>query len=154
MKLQKILVPTDFSEISKTALDYALSFCQKFPNTSIKLLHVWEPPYYLGSEVLVINPPMGGVHQNVVDFIQERCKEQMKEVLKNLPPELEVTSEIVTGDIADKVQEIATQEKFDFIIVGTHGRKGLAHLFLGSVAEKIIRSAPCPVLTVRTPEKK
>jgi universal stress protein A len=70
------------------------------------------------------------------------------------PPELEVTSEIVTGDIADKVQEIATQEKFDFIIVGTHGRKGLAHLFLGSVAEKIIRSAPCPVLTVRTPEKK
>jgi nucleotide-binding universal stress UspA family protein len=144
----KILVPTDFSETADAALEYAKVLAGQM-GASLHLLHVFSDPYAAAAhapEVYVVLPPE----------YRERALENARECLRTrLTPDEEErfagTSAIVVGLTAREIVEFADQNAMDLIVMGTHGRRGVAHLLLGSVAEHVVRTAACPVLTVRDP---
>ncbi|HIG30966.1 MAG TPA: universal stress protein [Verrucomicrobiales bacterium] len=145
IRLKKILVPTDFSERSQKALKYALQFAKQF-KSEITLLHVVEVRF-AGSEA------------GVVDLIQlesdlrESGKIQLEQLARNVASEMvKIRTEIRIGIPYMEITEMADEKKIDMLVVSTHGYTGLKHVFMGSTAERIIRHAPCPVLTVRLEE--
>ncbi len=142
--LKTILVPTDFSETSAVALKYAKELAGAF-QASIHLLHVlieWLPDGYIPYSPELFNN------------IEQATKKQLDEVLT--PAECEkFQAKLVVQRGASEFIEIihyARDNNIDLIILGTHGRGPISHMLLGSVAEKVVRKAPCPVLTVRHPE--
>jgi nucleotide-binding universal stress UspA family protein len=137
----RILVPTDFSETSDAALAYAKALATAF-SASLHLVHVFEDPFTAGtlaSEVYAPIPP--DLRAQVLADLRQRLDERM--------PQGVGTSEILTGITAKVLVDYAREQQVDLIVMGTHGRGGMAHLLLGSVAERVVRTAPCPVLTVR-----
>ena len=139
-----ILVPTDFNPASDVALECAKDIADRF-GARLSLLHVLTDPKAIGfwtPEVYVPASPQ----------TQERFLREARERLENALSPAErsrftTTIEARIGAVADEIQDFAREQKVDLIVMGTHGRTGLAHLFLGSVAERVLRSAPCPVLT-------
>jgi nucleotide-binding universal stress UspA family protein len=144
---RRILVPTDFSEPSDAALQYARMVAGKF-GASLHLLHVFESPLYLAGAV------SAEVYVADAAAIQAELMEQAKNNLAERVTagdreRYAVTTDIVTGLSASSIVKYATEQHIDLIVMGTHGRRGMSHLLLGSVAEHVVRTAPCPVLTVR-----
>ena len=144
MSWKRILVPTDFSAASLAALKYAAKIADP-KTTEVVLLNVVEPIVYAPN---VFGYAVGGLGVFVQE--QERAARVQLERLggrwrKRLP---KLRTVRLTGSPATSVVAAATQLKVDVIVVATHGRTGLPHLFLGSVAERIVRTARCPVLTV------
>jgi nucleotide-binding universal stress UspA family protein len=144
MNLQRILAPTDFSELSQQGLRSALELAETFGG-KLLLLHVVEPPPY---------PVEGIVPSNLGATLLDDLERQASTDLAQMLPEaqrskVEVTRRVVVGIPYRKIVEVAEEEKSDLIVMTTHGRTGLSHLVMGSVAEKIVRTAPCPVLTIR-----
>lgn len=143
MHLANIVVPLDMSELSLKALRYAVPFAKQF-GAKLTLVHVVEMMAY--TPELPYPPPLP-LH---------KTKEVKKELAKlrdeNVPSEV-ATELIVCHDFAsDAIIATARKTKADLIVVSTHGRTGLKHLFLGSTAEKVVRQATCPVLVVREKE--
>jgi nucleotide-binding universal stress UspA family protein len=148
MKFDKILVPTDFSEGSAHALHYAIGFCKTY-GSSLKLLHVIEDlpvPSLTGYEGLDV-----GVYQ---ERLREDCSLQFERVIRGTPDLGDIAIERCTRHGVPYMQiiEEARESGCDLIVLATHGRSGLSHFLLGSVAEKIVRNAPCPVLTMKMPD--
>jgi nucleotide-binding universal stress UspA family protein len=148
LKINKILVPIDFSDYSKSALRYAVNFAKLF-KADIFLIYVIEP---------VIYPPDFSMGQIAIPAVttefDERAKEELKKLAKNeIPPELKVTTIIKTGKPFVEIIETAAESDVDLIIIATHGHSGVEHILFGSTAEKVVRKAPCPVLTLREPVK-
>jgi nucleotide-binding universal stress UspA family protein len=144
--ISRILVPTDFSATSDVALDYAMTLALRF-GASVHLLHVVEDLFAggaLGSEVYLASVP--AMHAELIDDAAARLARVVPAAEREM---VKVTSEVRVGYPAETIREVAESEHVDLIVMGTHGRSGVAHLFLGSVAEKMVRRAPCPVLTVR-----
>lgn len=146
-----ILVPTDFSEGARAALriasDLALAHTAK-----LVILHVTELPPGLDTGTMIAPAP-GGIPLTVVDFAREQAVAWMQQDReKHVSPEVEAVVRIEVGAAVDTVLAAADEVGADLIVVGTHGRTGFAHLVLGSVAERIVRRARVPVLTVRRPE--
>jgi universal stress protein A len=142
-----ILVPTDFSEPSDAALAYARVVAAKFGST-LHLLHVIESPLAsgpLGAEVYVPDTPAAqrALYDNAISFLAHRITPDDR-------ARFDATSEIITGVTARAILDHARERGIDLIVMGTHGRSGMAHLLMGSVAERIVRHASCPVLTVRS----
>lgn len=137
-----LLVPTDFSSGSRLAVDYAVSLARRL-GASVHLVHVVEDPTVAGLFT-----------EAYVDLAlirkERRCdaRHRMNALLTDLH-EPRVTDEIASGPVAQTIAGIAADCAADFIVMGTHGRSGLAHVLVGSVAEQVIRIAGCPVLTVR-----
>lgn len=144
---KRILVPVDFSDCAIVALNYALRLAGSFA-AQVDVLHVWEQPYYVGPDVMLYIP--GGDGQSLVDYARAQAENELESVLASAENESKVklTRRLATGRPHRKIIEIAELEGFDLIVMGTHGRTGLSHLILGSVAEKVIRQSPCPVLTL------
>ena len=145
MSWKRILVPTDFSAASFAALKYAAKIADP-KTTEVILLNVIEPIVYAPNAYGYAVADLGAVLQE-----QERAAQVQLEGLgrrwrKRLP---KLRTVRLTGSPATSVVAAATKLKADVIVVATHGRTGLPHLFLGSVAERIVRTARCPVLTVR-----
>jgi universal stress protein A len=143
LKLKRILVPIDFSELSRKAVQYARSFAKQF-NSEILLLHAIE---------LVPVPDATFLLQDTTQGKLQAAK-RLSEWRNRLLPEVSVRA-VVSDSGAGATEQIlnaARQSNVDLIILGTHGRTGLAHLFIGSTAEKVVRGAPCPVLVVRERE--
>ena len=151
-QLENILVPVDFSECSGAALEYALFLARSF-DAAVDVLHVWEAPQYLGMEVMVQGP--GGMGQSLAQFVQAHAQKELDHLLASLEPQgnVVVRSHLETGEPHDVIIRMAEALEADLLVVGTHGRRGISHLLMGSVAERVVRRAPCPVLTVRTPKK-
>jgi universal stress protein A len=149
MQLGRILVPVDFSKCSQQALSYALFLSRRF-SSAIDVLHVL-PSIYLTQEVMV--PVPGALGQTLASFAHTRAGEELQAFLAEL--ELLGVAQ-VRGRLAvgEPVSEIVTAaaDGYDLIVMGTHGRTGITHWLMGSVAEKVVRRAPCPVLTVREPD--
>ena len=148
MKFTKILVPTDFSEGSRHALHYAVGFCKQF-GSSLVLLHVIEDlpvPSLTGYEGLDL-----GIYQ---ERLQADSSLQFERVVRETPDlgDIEVERRTRNGLPYLEIIEEARESRVDLIVLATHGRSGLSHFLLGSVAEKIVRNSPCPVLTMRMPE--
>ena len=134
LAIGRILVPVDFSDCSLAALDHAASLAQRF-GASIHVLHVWDHR-----------------DQTLAHFAQTGAGEAMDSVLGDLEQHGVggVRGRLASGDPSETIIQIAREEHYDLIVMGTHGHSGLVHLLHGSVAEKVVRRAPCPVLTVRT----
>ena len=144
MEIRQILAPTDFSELSKQGLKSALELAQAF-GAKLLLLHVVEPPPY---PIEGIVPSQLGA--NLLDDLERQASNELAQVLPEAQAsKVEVTRRVIVGIPYRKIVDVAEEEKADLIVMTTHGRTGLGHLVMGSVAEKIVRTAPCPVLTIR-----
>jgi nucleotide-binding universal stress UspA family protein len=142
----RILVPTDFSEPSDAALECARAIAARL-GASLHLLHVFEPPAYLaGASPEVYVADAAAVQAALIEEAQNRLAQR---VTANDRECYRATTEIVLGKSSTSIVEYATDRSMDLIVMGTHGRSGMSHLLMGSVAEQIVRTAPCPVMTVR-----
>ncbi len=139
--LQRILVPHDFSETSETAVRYAVALARNF-NARIHLLHVGDQARLdLETEF-----PLG-LEGAVEDAVRERL---LKIVTPTEQAELRPEFVVRAGVPAAEIVRYARDYDVDLIVMGTHGRGPVSHMVMGSVAEKVVRTAPCPVLTVRS----
>ena len=144
---KSILVPTDLSPGAEEALDYACELATKL-GAKIHLLNVIGIPA-LGVPELGVAVTASVIdsliqdNQNALDRLKEskKCSAEFGEVL------------LRTGDARDVINQTAKELGVDLIVMGTHGRPGLAHFLMGSVAERVVRTAPCPVLTLRHSER-
>ena len=147
--LKNILVATDFSDCSDAALSYGRALARQF-GARLHVLHVVET-------VLADSLGVYG-YASVMPELQIELEESDRKRLEQLITEedrtmLKATTTLCSFDTpAHAIDDYARTEKIDLIVIGTHGRRGLSHLVLGSVAEKVVRTAPCPVLTVRQAE--
>ncbi|MEK6606086.1 MAG: universal stress protein [Myxococcota bacterium] len=150
--IRRILVPVDFSSGSRPVLEYAAGLAQRF-DAEIEVLHVLEPPRYIAPD-LVLHIEEGGP-QTLGQFLRARAMRDMEQLLGSVPQrgEKRARPRIEMGDVAQTIANIAAEPGCDLVVMGTHGRQGLGHLLLGSVAAKVIRRAPCPVLTLRAWEE-
>ena len=147
IELRRILVATDFSETAAAALDYAKALAEAF-GASLQVLHVledplpgWKPPGHVAS-VPIIRQHM-----------EQDAADQMSKVLTDTERD-KFRAELATtwGSPFVEIIRHAKTRDIDLIVMGTHGLGPIAHMLMGSVAEKVVRKAPCPVLTVRHPE--
>ena len=144
----RILVPTDFSEPSDAALEYATTLAGNL-GASLHLLHIFEDPYLYGGAIAA--EMYAPVPADLRESLRDEAKTRLRERIEKLDAgRFHTTAEVYTGPSAKAITDYATAQNIDLIVMGTHGRGGMAHLLLGSVAERIVRTAPCPVLTVRT----
>ncbi len=148
-QLRRILVPVDFSECSRSALERAAVLAKSFDAT-IDIIHVWEAPAFIAPEAMV---GVAGNSQTLSQLAREHAERGLKEFVDAAREAgIAIGKGIVEqGDAAKVIVEVAERDDYDMIAIGTHGRTGLAHLLLGSVAEKVVRRSPRPVLTVRQP---
>ena len=143
MTITRILVPIDFSRDADAACSYASALAAAF-DASLHLLHVVEDPLAAGvwsSEIYTSE--IAGLQINLVRDAEQRLRGYASGKAG------EITTEVRTGNVARVVLEFAKEKAIDLIVMGTHGRTGLAHAVMGSVAERVVRLAPCPVLTLR-----
>ena len=141
--LRRILAPTDFSECAKRARSYATELAKRF-DAELHMLHVVQPialPTYVG-------PVLDNLHD-----LEEAARKELEEWEDpQFEPSMRLARRVVTGPPFVEILRYARQNEIDLIVVGTHGRAGLMHALVGSVAEKVVRKSPCPVLTVRPDE--
>ncbi len=148
IQIKNVLVATDFSEPSEAALQYGRELAHTF-NATLQVLHVTDNLYTVyGGEAyaLELPDPQRESEQAVQAQLQGLLTEEDQMALQ---------AKVVTVTAVSKAEAIvayARTHKIDLIVVGTHGRGALGHLFLGSVAERVVRTATCPVLTVHQPE--
>ena len=141
---KKILVPTDFSDSARKALLYAVEFAKTY-GSQVLLCHVIEPPAY----------PMAMVAGTLQAAPEERelrgqiQKELDAAVSRVAGNDVAIEPRLLEGTPYVEITTMAEDEEVDLIVLPTHGRTGLAHMFLGSTAERVVRKAPCPVLVVR-----
>jgi len=151
LNLRNILYPTDFSDLSRCALPYAVRMARQF-ESQLHCLHVLDETYqyWLGAS--------DNVAPTIVptDEIRAAAQQHMKEFVdKHLSDDYErVVSKLVVGRPFLEIIRYSRENSIDMIVIATHGHGGLTSVLLGSVTEKVIRKSPCPVLTVRHPEHK
>jgi nucleotide-binding universal stress UspA family protein len=144
--ITRILVPTDFSACSDTAIHYAADLAAHF-RASLELLHVVEDPFLSGAwtaEAFIAGA------DDLLEEVTQSAKVRLASVAAALAARgiaAEVT--VFSGPPSAGIVDRARDGRFDLIIMGTHGRTGLSHVVLGSVAERVQRTAPCAVLTVK-----
>jgi nucleotide-binding universal stress UspA family protein len=147
--IARILVPMDFSPHAERAFRYATTLAQRFGAT-LGLLHVVEDPFVSGAWSPEVYVP------NIVELLDGliASAEQRLAAFKQSASALGLTAGtvVITGRPAHDIVEYAKEGGFDLIVMGTHGRTGLSHAVMGSVAERVVRKAPCPVLTVHAQE--
>ena len=149
MNISKILYPTDFSEYSLAALPYAASLTQQ-NDAELYCLHVVEMPqeeYLIGEYMVPFNVP----HVSEDKILRTARARLERFVAENLSEIDKVTSRVLVGAPFVEIIRYARDQSIDLIVIGTHGHSALAAMLLGHVAEKVVRKAPCPVLTVRDP---
>ena len=144
--LKKILVPVDFSECSRKALRYALALAKQY-SSALALVYVAPAQYYVAS----------GYSGADIAELEARMRESGERELAALAKQIQEAASAETlvrsGSPGPEIVEAARSASADLIVISTHGRTGLKHVLLGSVAEFVTRHAPCPVLVVRENER-
>jgi nucleotide-binding universal stress UspA family protein len=141
---QHILAPVDFSDCSLDALEYAVQVAKQF-NATVTILHVLEPVCY-GLDLTL-------VHASEREQIRTRIEMELSALAQAIRLEGIIVHHAVRGGTpADSLLRTMSETPCDLVVMGTHGRRGLSHLVNGSVAEAVLRRAPCPVLTVKSPK--
>lgn len=141
--IEKVLHPTDFSNNSDHALKYACAFAKHF-GAELHLIHV------VADLALVIVPP---VDEYLPESYYEDARQRADDELSKMPNEalignIAVLKKSLGGAVFPQIVRYAKENNIDMIVMGTHGYSGLTHLVMGSIAEKVVRKSPCPVLTV------
>jgi len=149
IRLQTILVATDFGEASDAALAYGRALARSF-GASVHVLYVAENAYLRS----VAGESYAAVFPDLQRDVEAAARKQLDErLIDNDPDGPPAKAVVVTSNAtAATIVEYAKENRVDLIVMGTHGRGAVAHLLMGSVAERVVRTAPCPVLTVRHPE--
>ncbi|HLV68350.1 MAG TPA: universal stress protein [Polyangiaceae bacterium] len=144
--INKILVPVDFSTGSRQALSHAFDLAERL-GAEVHVLHVWEEPTFAGREPRIQEGPVTSLR----DYAVNLAREEMSRFVGSFSPKIQVSTDVVVGRPRERILELAADGKYDLIVMGTAGWTGRARSMAGSVAESVVRSAPCPVLTVREP---
>lgn len=139
--IERILVPIDFPSYSDHSTDYAATIAEKF-GAEIILMHVIESLSFSVTDTLNVVE-----HRQALETIARSLLDNLSKIL--LEKHLAVKTYLVSGSPSREILDKAQQDKADLIVMGTHGRTGMGHLLLGSVAEKVVRLSTCPVLTVQ-----
>jgi universal stress protein A len=146
---KKILVPVDFSAHSAEATRVAADLAKRF-DASVTLTYVYDPLAYALPDGVALMP------QTEIDRLLEAFRAQLaasqRLALDAGAPR--VDARLLQGFVAGQIVEFASRGEFDLIVMGTHGRTGMQHLVLGSIAERVVRLAPCPVLTVKQAQQR
>ena len=146
LKISKILYPTDFSELSLRALTYARELAATF-ESQIHCLHVVDEAYQYWAAMGPESAPIGPAVEDLRSYAESHMQQFADEHLVGL--RFVPITKVSTGRPYDEILQYALQSSIDLIVLATHGRGGIAHALLGGTAEKVVRKAPCPVLTVR-----
>jgi nucleotide-binding universal stress UspA family protein len=143
-QFRRIVCPTDFSPTAEAAMRYAASIAQAY-GAELVLLHVLPQVHYplrgLG---------MASAFPHLQEELHTRAKERLQAALATVSGVTKIDTELRDGEAYDGVLACAKERHADLIVLGTHGYTGLRHALLGSTAERVVRLAECPVLTVRT----
>jgi nucleotide-binding universal stress UspA family protein len=146
MTLEHILVATDFSEPSERALDLAVELATQF-DAALTVVHVVEVPSYVYTETTYASA-------NVIGPLNQAARERLDGLIARTRERLPRAQALLrSGTPWEEVLGAARDTTADLVVVGTHGRRGVKHLLIGSVAEKIVRTSPVPVLSVRAEQK-
>lgn len=140
LPVRTILHPTDFSERSRTAFDLACALARDY-GAELVVLHVAELTSLIPMNGMLVPTPVGDA---------EQFRPKLEQV-RPADPRVRVRHRLAEGEPGEEILAAAAAEKADLVVMGTHGRSGLAHLLTGSVAEAVLRKARCPVLTVKAP---
>ena len=140
MAEKTVIFPTDFSTASDVALEYATRMAKELKARLI-IVHVEEPPFAYGG---------GELYYGVMEPDQTALRKMLSE-LRPTDPGVPYEHRLLVGTPADEIKQLAEQEQAELIVMGSHGRGGLARLLVGSVAEIVLRKAHCPVLIVKHP---
>lgn len=139
--IKTLLCPVDFSQMSRAVLNYAVFMAQSH-QAQLKLIHVVDQLHGFDSYKIL--------HMTAIEITHEmehQARTQLKELVATLP--IPATFDIRFGRAADEIVIQAKEDEVEMIVMGSHGRSGISHLLVGSVAESVVRHAPCPVLVVR-----
>jgi nucleotide-binding universal stress UspA family protein len=147
IELRRILVPTDFSESAHQALDYGISLALEF-QAELLLLHVVEN-LTVGYASDLFPVPMAEVYEEISGYARTELDKLAHEVQGK---GVNVSERLAQGTPSAEILRIAREEKADMIVLGTHGKGLLDHALFGSTTERVVRKAPCPVLTCRLPK--
>lgn len=142
----RILAPTDFSSHSHEALRYACGLAERF-GAELHVIHVLSEIVPTGPDPLLmpVMPPQFYAED------EQRAKEALKvEIRPEWGAPASLSTAVCWGAPAEAIVDYAAENKADLLVIATHGRTGLSHVLLGSVAERIVRESPCPVLTIRS----
>lgn len=144
IKLEKILVPIDFSQFSAKALRYGEELAAKF-HAELHLLHAFETVPIMSGDSVYFPPDLAAQEEAA-------AAKTLDEQKVDVPDNVNVVRELKHGHPFVEIVRYAKENDIGLIVMGTHGRGAIAHMLLGSVAERVVRKAPCPVLTVRDEE--
>jgi nucleotide-binding universal stress UspA family protein len=147
IKLKKVLVPTDFSESARHALTYGISFAREY-SAQLTLLHVVEN-LTVGYASDLFPVPMAEVFQEISGYAKTELG-KLEGVARE--KKVEVVQHVVQGKPSAEIMRFAAENEIDMIVLGTHGKGMLDQALFGSTTERVVRRAPCPVLTVRLAE--
>lgn len=147
----KIIYPTDFSSAAEAAFDTAQRLARD-SESLLLIVHVVEP--VVAATPGTVAPPVTLGGTDLSDTQQQAIDEAREELQKVVPsdPAIRFEHRLIDGLASDGILNLVDEEQADLIIMGTHGRTGLKRLLMGSIAEKIVRHASCPVLTLREHE--
>ena len=140
---KKILLPVDLSESSEKIVPYVRTVAIKF-NSEIHFLFVARVFDYL-SGIYVPVPSITAIEKDIIDGAEKRMDEFVEQYFNDYP---DTVTAVVPGDASDKIIGYITSNEIDLVIMGTHGRKGLDKIIFGSVAERVVKTAPVPVMVV------
>jgi nucleotide-binding universal stress UspA family protein len=151
MAWNTILVPHDFS----ASADHATAIARdeaKLHHSTIVLLHVIDLPHQLGPETLIASPETGAPI-SLKQYALNAAEAHLRDIIERLARDgVTATGAVEVGNPIDEINRVIHERKIDLVVMGTHGRTGLQHLMVGSVAERVVRSSKVPVLTIRHPE--
>jgi universal stress protein A len=149
MTIKRILVATDFSLDADAALAYGLALAKVVP-ACIHVLHVVENPLAAGAwSTDLYSAELAGLQINLVRSAEQQLRAGIRTIDR---PGVKITTEVRTGSPVAAIVDCARERRSDLIVVGSHGRTGISRMLMGSVAEAVVRSAPCPVLVIRPVE--
>lgn len=147
MPFTKILVPHDFSEHAMRSVEVAADLARRY-EASMTLAYVHQPTLYAAPDTFLLYPTEDAPH---LAAAFHKHLEAAKEKARAFGAQ-RVDTLLLTGVPVSEITKVADSGRYDLIVMGTHGRSGVAHALIGSVAERVVRKAHCPVLTVRLPE--
>jgi len=144
LEIKRILFPIDFTENTSKVLPYALSVSEKY-DAVVYLLHVVEDLTKWGGGSYIPHIPLDQYQEKALKGAEKALDTVCEEQLQECP---NFQKRTLSGDPAQEILKTIESEKIDMVIMGTHGRKGLEHVFFGSVAENVVKKSPVPVLTI------
>jgi len=152
-KIKKILAPTDLSKLSQAGVRYAIEFAQAM-GAEVTVYHVVSLDYRGDVEDSVVPSYKLHAPYQLVHKGELALSRFIKYHFSDLTPQVKIREKAVLGKAHQRIVEEANKEESDLIVLSTHGRTGLSHMLMGSVTEKVVRTADCPVLSIRPPPEK